>query len=93
MDCAHLYQGCIRCAVLDKELSQKKGNVFYDLRPGPLLFLRRLEIVGGMRYLDTAGDVPEVLYNIPGKTFFQVSLPYISLIHICVINRYFYKLS
>lgn len=32
MDCAHLYQGCIRCAVLDKELSSKKGNVFYDLR-------------------------------------------------------------
>lgn len=32
MTCAGLHSGCGHCAVLDKDLSPKKGNVFYDLR-------------------------------------------------------------
>lgn len=41
---------------------------------------------------ENSEKVPDLTCRIC-KTFFQVSLPYISLIHICVINRYFYKLS
>ena len=41
---------------------------------------------------ENSEKVPDLTCRIC-KTFFQVSLLYISLIHICVINRYFYKLS
>lgn len=41
---------------------------------------------------ENSEKVPDLTCRIC-RTFFQVSLLYISLIHICVINRYFYKLS
>lgn len=41
---------------------------------------------------ENSEKVPDLTCRIC-KTFFQVSLLYISLIHICVINGYYYKLS